>query len=1425
MSVVGDRVQIHGKGGPQASKEVLLGTVRFVGDLEAAFAPGEWLGVELDQKVGKHNGSVKGRTYFKCDPGHGLFVRPDSVSKVSVPRAPTAQELQAHLQLTSEVGTMRGEPADLTRSLEALQARLLEQIEKKVELLGEQLEARMTKLVNSTVQKVAAGTAKRASHALEEQDIGSKGATQAPKADHAPKLSLREKFGLADSKYDENIVLLDREDGAAAKYAKALEISGGEEKLRSFRQLSKELQSKHGLHEEQKDVISTGERAARSVKVNFQPFFPTLDKLFEFAHKHKHHFFDLVDRVATATHGTCAKPPLKGKERCESKARFKYVDSAGNIEWHRLTDIVRDTLSYENLEDMYDGLKLIDEDDNVEIVEFNDRYQTPLDGGYRDLQLTLRVQGKLVCELQLTTKYMLFIKESSGHRVFEIKRQLIADVAANSELECRKTLHWAGKDAEAVLQEKKKPLLHKAASQGNSGMVELFLQHGADVNLMEETTHRTALHEAMGKGHACAAWALISAGAKQDVKDADGQTPLLLGLLRQRVYPESEAVARCVSMLSQRLGLEELRLAKEEFSEVVQQRLKNSSELVSAAYDDNVQKVVEHLRTWANPNSASNDGKHALHRALAQGHTAVARQLLTYKADIWLTENGSTALDIALEVATENPGSLELLVDLHEQYKDFKNDAGLTFLMLAVKHGNADHIKQLLDKGIEKDARCADGSTALMLAAREGKTASLKELLDRNAEKDCQNNEGYTPLMLAMQGGHEECFNLLLDRMAKRGLKSSAGKTVLELSADNVKFRALLGRPTALMEAAKGGHSALVKELLEKGAEEDVMDGFGNTALMHAARNGQTDCLAVLLVAEADKDTKNQNGFTAYMQAAANGHTECAKRLTREGANQEEENEEGDKALLRAAAGGELELLQELLAAGAKKDARDRFGNTALMLAARHGQADSLATLLDAGAEKEAKNEHGYAAVMQAAGNGHNKCVKLLHSKVTINREGDGHLLQAAEDGDAELLIELLAAGANKEAKDKDGRTPLMVAAEKCQTEIVNELLAQGAEKEAKDKDGRTPLMVAAEQGHKEIVNELLAQGAEKEAKDKNGLTPLWLAADKGHTEIVKELLAQGAEKEAEDKNGLTPMLRAADNGHTEIVKELLAKGAEKEAKDNDGRTPVIAAVEKGHTKIVGELLATGAEKEAKDKNGLTPLWLAADKGHTEIVKELLAQGAEKEAEDKNGDTPLNKAAGSGHTDTVRELLAKGAEKEAKDKNGETPLHKAAAGGRAEIVRELLAQGAEKEAKNKNGYTPLHKAAAFGHTDTVRELLAKGAEKEAKSNEGETPLHATSRAEIVRELLAHGADKDAQDNDGETALIKAARFCSVAVWKELLAQGANKDLEDKYGPGLALRVDTLSSTARSSEELPSKSRGHSAGYIAWDNGNLQELCA
>ncbi|XP_040020195.2 kinesin-like protein KIF13A isoform X3 [Gasterosteus aculeatus] len=55
------------------------GTVYYVGGVE--FAKGIWIGVKLDMAVGKHNGTVQGRVYFRCPPGHGVFVKPSRLNR------------------------------------------------------------------------------------------------------------------------------------------------------------------------------------------------------------------------------------------------------------------------------------------------------------------------------------------------------------------------------------------------------------------------------------------------------------------------------------------------------------------------------------------------------------------------------------------------------------------------------------------------------------------------------------------------------------------------------------------------------------------------------------------------------------------------------------------------------------------------------------------------------------------------------------------------------------------------------------------------------------------------------------------------------------------------------------------------------------------------------------------------------------------------------------------------------------------------------------------------------------------------------------------------------------------------------------------------------------------------------------------------
>lgn len=61
------------------------GIIRYVG--ETRFAPGSWIGVELNSHDGKNDGSVQGERYFDCDMGKGMFLRPASLTIVAQPVA------------------------------------------------------------------------------------------------------------------------------------------------------------------------------------------------------------------------------------------------------------------------------------------------------------------------------------------------------------------------------------------------------------------------------------------------------------------------------------------------------------------------------------------------------------------------------------------------------------------------------------------------------------------------------------------------------------------------------------------------------------------------------------------------------------------------------------------------------------------------------------------------------------------------------------------------------------------------------------------------------------------------------------------------------------------------------------------------------------------------------------------------------------------------------------------------------------------------------------------------------------------------------------------------------------------------------------------------------------------------------------------
>lgn len=79
-------------------------------------------------------------------------------------------------------------------------------------------------------------------------------------------------------------------------------------------------------------------------------------------------------------------------------------------------------------------------------------------------------------------------------------------------------------------------------------------------------------------------------------------------------------------------------------------------------------------------------------------------------------------------------------------------------------------------------------------------------------------------------------------------------------------------------------------------------------------------------------------------------------------------------------------------------------------------------------------------------------------------------------------------------------------------TEIVRDLLARGADPNARDRHGQTGLMLAAHGGHLATVHLLIERGARLDITAKYGLSAVMLAVVAGHEEIALALARAGAD-------------------------------------------------------------------------------------------------------------------------------------------------------------------------------------------------------------------------------------------------------------------------------------------------------------------------
>ncbi|MCW5555691.1 MAG: ankyrin repeat domain-containing protein [Verrucomicrobiae bacterium] len=306
-----------------------------------------------------------------------------------------------------------------------------------------------------------------------------------------------------------------------------------------------------------------------------------------------------------------------------------------------------------------------------------------------------------------------------------------------------------------------------------------------------------------------------------------------------------------------------------------------------------------------------------------------------------------------------------------------------------LRSGDARLLRAALDRGTPVNAHDAQGNTPLMLAAVYGDAACVRLLLDHGAEVNVTNHTGATALMRAAQ--NYDKVRLLVERGAEVNTRSAFGNTALMLAARpanshrTVAF--LLSRgaeasatnhwgATALMAAVAAEDAVSVRQLVRQGADINAIPtlddpgfiiGGGRSALMWAAYRGHTDILRELLQSGADVNRESYLG-TPLSQAAWADRTEAARTLLTHGAAVDQKSNGDSFAALHWAASTESSdptLVKLLLQHGANPnieggenlDAFMDIPQTPLMLAKRRGDSPVLTTLIRSGATNETPDE------------------------------------------------------------------------------------------------------------------------------------------------------------------------------------------------------------------------------------------------------------------------------------------------------------------------------------------------------------------------------------------------------------------------------------------------------------------------------------
>ncbi|MGK5091455.1 ankyrin repeat domain-containing protein [Deltaproteobacteria bacterium TL4] len=424
--------------------------------------------------------------------------------------------------------------------------------------------------------------------------------------------------------------------------------------------------------------------------------------------------------------------------------------------------------------------------------------------------------------------------------------------------------------------------------------------------------------------------------------------------------------------------------------------------------------------------------------------------------------------------------------------------------------------------------------------------------------------------------------------------------------------------------------------LIDHGAQVNIV-----SHITAAICNNHWASFQILLKHQADVNARlGEENRTPLFWAIRSAYIDFARELLAHGAT----------AIFEDPLGFDLlnihnrELLQLLLDHGAHVNATNKRKMTVLMRYAEMEWLEGVQLLVEHGALLELRDQQGKTALDYAIeGDGFDIAHYLLAHGAPGN-ENEVNLIQAAKNGNSELLKHLLESGQPWSV------STLTKALEKgviCgRTQCVQLLLDAMANPDHPTSEWRALplLMTALEKEDTDMAWLLIRHGANVNATSMSEQTPLILAIQHNQIEMVQELLVHGADANQPvmhwaEKKKHYPLIYALQSGNSLMVQTLLNYGVNTNPPDTEDDPLVVAIQSHLPLEILIALEKKGASIHKRDSYQRTPLMKAAEQGEREVARWLLERKA------KVNDQVLMQAGAVAAPDEIdnHELLAEAA--------------------------------------------------------------------------------------------------------------------------------------------------------------------------------------